>query len=223
MIIHTRPEPVSSRRIPGRVVLQVARQVLRGAAHRGNERRNRVGAKTGNKSHKNLKPLLDPAGRPGWVCEGLVCRGRSGVGVGAKVSSRGGFASEKRPELVQLSVLFPQELLPLVLLLHPQGGVVTGADLLPAGGGGSGEGTQLLEAKRDGIGGVGGGWLEHPTRWLGAQWPGLSPPLGVPSCQARPRAAQVPSSGAAQWVGAPAHCHHAAVPSRAPSWRPSAA
>ena len=151
----------------------------------------RVGAKTGNKIDKNLKPLLDPAGRPGWVCEGLVCRGRSGVGVGAKVSSRGGFASEKRPELVQLSVLFPQELLPLVLLLHPQGGVVTGADLLPAGGGGSGEGTQLLEAKRDGIGGVGGGWLEHPTRWLGAQWPGLSPPLGVPSCQARPRAAQV--------------------------------
>ena len=25
------------------------------------------------------------------------------------------------------------------------------------------------------IGDFGGGWLEHPTRWLGAQWAGLPP------------------------------------------------
>ena len=28
------------------------------------------------------------------------------------------------------------------------------------------------------IGGFGGGWLEHPRQWLGAQWAGLF--LGVP-------------------------------------------
>ena len=30
------------------------------------------------------------------------------------------------------------------------------------------------------IGGFGGGLLEHPRQWLGAQWAGLA--LGVPSC-----------------------------------------
>ena len=35
-------------------------------------------------------------------------------------------------------------------------------------------------AKRGGIGGFGGGALEHLRQWLGSQWPG--PALGVPSC-----------------------------------------
>eukprot|EP00964_Phaeocystis_antarctica_P088474 scaffold56308_cov61-Phaeocystis_antarctica.AAC.2 len=50
------------------------------------------------------------------------------------------------------------------------------------------------------IGGFEAGWLEHPRRWLGTQWPGLS--LRVrrarQSCQARPEEAQEPSWGAAK-------------------------
>ena len=34
--------------------------------------------------------------------------------------------------------------------------------------------------------GFGGGWLEHPRQWLGAQWVGLF--LGVPSCPEPPGA-----------------------------------
>ena len=34
--------------------------------------------------------------------------------------------------------------------------------------------------KRRGMGGFGGGWLEHPRRWLGSRWLGLA--LGVPIC-----------------------------------------
>ena len=37
-----------------------------------------------------------------------------------------------------------------------------------------------------GIGGFGGGALEHPRQWLGAQWAGLF--LGVPSCPEPPGA-----------------------------------
>ena len=36
------------------------------------------------------------------------------------------------------------------------------------------------------FGGFGGGWLEHPRQWLGAQWVGLF--LGVPSCPEPPGA-----------------------------------
>ena len=38
-------------------------------------------------------------------------------------------------------------------------------------------GVSTWVVKGGGIGDFGGGWLEHPRRWLGAQWPGLS--LGV--------------------------------------------
>ena len=40
--------------------------------------------------------------------------------------------------------------------------------------------------KRSEIGGFGGGWLEQPRQWLGAQWAGLF--LGVPSCPEPPGA-----------------------------------
>eukprot|EP00964_Phaeocystis_antarctica_P143146 scaffold108637_cov60-Phaeocystis_antarctica.AAC.3 len=42
------------------------------------------------------------------------------------------------------------------------------------------------------IGGFGGGWLEHPRQWLGAQWPDLSPWVSrnAQSRQARPEEAQ---------------------------------
>ena len=40
--------------------------------------------------------------------------------------------------------------------------------------------------KGGGIGSFGGGSLEHPRQWLGAQWPGLF--LGVPSCSEPPGA-----------------------------------
>ena len=36
------------------------------------------------------------------------------------------------------------------------------------------------------ISGFGGGWLEQPRQWLGAQWAGLF--LGVPSCPEPPGA-----------------------------------
>eukprot|EP00964_Phaeocystis_antarctica_P109281 scaffold73758_cov52-Phaeocystis_antarctica.AAC.2 len=36
------------------------------------------------------------------------------------------------------------------------------------------------------IGGFGGGWLEHPRQWLGAQWPGpLTRSAGLPSAARR--------------------------------------
>ena len=38
------------------------------------------------------------------------------------------------------------------------------------------------------IGGFGGGWLEHPRQWLGAEWAGLF--LGVPSCPEPPGASR---------------------------------
>ncbi len=41
-------------------------------------------------------------------------------------------------------------------------------------------------------GGFAGGWLEHPRRWLGAQWAGLF--LGVPNCSE----AQEPTWGTAK-------------------------
>ena len=50
-----------------------------------------------------------------------------------------------------------------------------------------------------GIGGFGGGSLEHPRQWLGAQWAGLF--LGVHAAQnrqMRPEEAQVPSWGTAK-------------------------
>ena len=40
--------------------------------------------------------------------------------------------------------------------------------------------------KRGGMGDLGGGWLEHPRPWLGAQWVGLF--LRVPSCPEPPGA-----------------------------------
>ena len=42
-----------------------------------------------------------------------------------------------------------------------------------------------------GMGGFGGGWLEQPRQWWGAQWAGLF--LGVPSC---------PEPPGAPWAGA---------------------
>ena len=39
-------------------------------------------------------------------------------------------------------------------------------------------------SKGGGIGGLGGGWLEQPRQWLGAQWLGLF--LGVPRCAELP-------------------------------------
>ena len=58
------------------------------------------------------------------------------------------------------------------------------------------------ERWRDALGGFGGGSLEHPRRWRGAQWAGLF--LRVPSCLEPPGAplrypeeAQEPSWGAA--------------------------
>ena len=50
--------------------------------------------------------------------------------------------------------------------------------------------------KGGGIGGFGGGWLEHLRQWLGAQWPGLSPWLSraARSRQGRRGEAQEPSS-----------------------------
>ena len=41
--------------------------------------------------------------------------------------------------------------------------------LLARGGDGA------CRVKGGGIGDFGGGFLEHPWRWVGAQWPGLSP------------------------------------------------
>jgi len=48
------------------------------------------------------------------------------------------------------------------------------SEALGAAGGGA------WMVKRGGIGGFGGGSLEHPRPWLGSQWLGLS--QGVPSC-----------------------------------------
>ena len=50
------------------------------------------------------------------------------------------------------------------------------------------------------IGGFGGGELEHQRRWMGAQWPNLSPweRRASQSCQARPEEAREPTSGPAQ-------------------------
>ena len=51
--------------------------------------------------------------------------------------------------------------------------------------------------KGGGIGGFGGGWLEHPKPWLGTQWPGLSLRMSraARSRQARPEEAREPTSG----------------------------
>eukprot|EP00964_Phaeocystis_antarctica_P100109 scaffold65812_cov63-Phaeocystis_antarctica.AAC.4 len=112
---------------------------------------------------------LDPAGRPGC----LGCR----------------------PELIQLSVLLLQELFPPVLL-HPQGGVVRSADLLPASRllhrllGPSGEATQLflgfflgdLLQRGLGLRRVGRGEWQHRGQWLGRfleQHLYLPPPLAL--------------------------------------------
>ena len=48
------------------------------------------------------------------------------------------------------------------------------------------------------IGNLGGGSLEHPRQWLGAQWAGLF--LGVPS---RPEPPGAPRGGAGAELG---HC-----------------
>ena len=59
------------------------------------------------------------------------------------------------------------------------------------------------------MGGLGGGELEHPRQWLGAQRPGFSPERRViQSCQARPEEARGPTSGTAKG----GHFDHAASP-----------
>eukprot|EP00964_Phaeocystis_antarctica_P050984 scaffold29725_cov54-Phaeocystis_antarctica.AAC.1 len=55
----------------------------------------------------------------------------------------------------------------------------------------------LLVLHEHKIGGFGGGWLEHPKRWLGAQWTGIF--LGVPGCPEPPGAP--PSGGAGAELG----------------------
>ena len=57
----------------------------------------------------------------------------------------------------------------------------------------------------------GGGQLEHPRQWLGAQWAGLSPRecRAAQSRQERPEEVQRPSWGAAKGGG---HSDHAAMP-----------
>ena len=53
--------------------------------------------------------------------------------------------------------------------------------------------------RRVGIGGFGGGWLEHPGPWVGAQWAGLPwERRASQSCQARPEEAREPTSGTAK-------------------------
>ena len=49
------------------------------------------------------------------------------------------------------------------------------------------------------IGDSGGGWLEHPRQWLGAEWADLYPweCRVAQSRQARPKEAQEPGWGAA--------------------------
>ena len=56
--------------------------------------------------------------------------------------------------------------------------------------------------KRSEIGGFGGGYLEHPRQWLGAQWASLLPweCRAAQSHQARPEEAQEPSWGTAKGV-----------------------
>ena len=64
--------------------------------------------------------------------------------------------------------------------------------------------------RRGEMGDCGGGWLEHPRPWLGAQWPGLA--LEVPSCpeppgalllrRCRSRAGALPRGHFAHAVGA---------------------
>ena len=49
-----------------------------------------------------------------------------------------------------------------------------------------------------GIGGFGGGWLQHPRRWLGAQWPGLWLRVSTRNRQARPEEAHASSYGTAK-------------------------
>ena len=63
-------------------------------------------------------------------------------------------------------------------------------------------------AKGDKIGGFGGGWLEHPRQWLGAQWAGLF--LRVPSCP-EPLGASRGGTGAKMGHCQGGHFDHAAV------------
>ena len=73
--------------------------------------------------------------------------------------------------------------------------------------------------KASAVGGFGGGWLEHPRQWLGAQWVSLF--LGVLSCrnrQARPEEAQGASWGAVKGVLWPrGRFEHVAAPRRSRS------
>ena len=59
----------------------------------------------------------------------------------------------------------------------------------------------MVQVVHSRTGDSGGGDLEHPRQWLGAQWPSLSPwaHCAVQSRQARPEQAQEPSSGTGKW------------------------